>query len=1137
MGNRTKEKFASANAALRSGCYAKAERLYSELLDSSSPLFPQVAFNLGLARKRATSTLANLPQPGSVFRRDQDPSSEVPPFFDEEWYLAHHQLPRSEIQNALDHYFSQEHPFRLDPSPAFSNSQYQFYNPDVAQAKVNPLQHYLQSGQEEGRKLFGPARRRVVKTSSIPDGCDALIFVAFCPTGFLTDLQRHMLGVYKSNGFFVVLMVNTGDFNQYAYDHQYESGDIAIVRENVGFDMAAWVEAIQSIGGLSTRPRSLSFTNDSVIPIGRNALEIRSMLHEYSTGVVFLTRNQEIKSHEQSYFFTINADALSAGAIGVLEKFPESRTKEEAIYAVEIHLGDGFRSLGLGVTVVFEVESIRNPTIHRWQELLDMGFPFFKIQMLTTGIESLKSVNVVNALGDGLVDACQSHLAERSACVGTRVAAISELPVPAIGGCEVFGPIGQLQAYNYPPGQNPAVHVPALEDFGQELAPVDTEGVFAVIHCFYPDVAEMILCQLKKIGFNGFVLCTTDSEDKVRIVKGVLRQQSYRSECVLVPNRGRDVAPFLIEGRKYVDQYEYILHLHTKKSPHDSIYADWGSFLFRNLIGSADSVRTILKILQLGHIGLVYSKHFWAVEGLRNWGFDYEKARSILSQLNISLSLDMILEFPTSTMFWARTDALKPLFRLNLDYSDFDAEEGQIDGTLAHAIERVLLYVCEHTGFDHQAVTARRDSDADQLLKIGRVDELFRVQDAKPRLLSSFGKLSSVYKRNGETYPVHFKKSRSCRPRFNLLIPTVEPEKIYGGVSSAVEVALSVYRELPAETDFRIIITSDTISREGLREVVLRTGLDVLLIEPHTEINGPAIVNTGVMRGCPLALRARDMFFATAWWTADLGFRAQAAQQEMFGTAAKMAYLIQDYEPGFYPWSFQSAMARATYTKPDKTLAIFNSEELAEFIVNRYSFADCWCKPYSINAAIESSLRKVEKENIILVYGRPSVSRNLFDLIVEGLRIWQATDPSMASSYQVVFVGEPFEVSLLGELINASVLGKLSLLAYADLLNRAAIGISLMESPHPSYPPLEMASAGCLTITSRYESKDLSRRSENIVSLDSLTSECLSAAIASSISAVRGNRQSVHSEVDGISVPVAEMNATIVANRLMSSRG
>jgi hypothetical protein len=43
--------------------------------------------------------------------------------------------------------------------------------------------------------------------------------------------------------------------------------------------------------------------------------------------------------------------------------------------------------------------------------------------------------------------------------------------------------------------------------------------------------------------------------------------------------------------------------------------------------------------------------------------------------------------------------------------------------------------------------------------------------------------------------------------------------------------------------------------------------------------------------------------------------------------------------------------------------------------------------------------------------------------------------------------------------------GKLSLEEYAACLEDAAIGLSLMVSPHPSYPPLEMAEFSVRVIT------------------------------------------------------------------------
>jgi lipopolysaccharide biosynthesis protein len=42
------------------------------------------------------------------------------------------------------------------------------------------------------------------------------------------------------------------------------------------------------------------------------------------------------------------------------------------------------------------------------------------------------------------------------------------------------------------------------------------------------------------------------------------------------------------------------------------------------------------------------------------------------------------------TMFWCRLDFLSPLLHSSLTPADFNTERGQVDGTTAHAIERIL---------------------------------------------------------------------------------------------------------------------------------------------------------------------------------------------------------------------------------------------------------------------------------------------------------------------------------------------------------------------------------------------------------------------------------------------------------------
>lgn len=318
-------------------------------------------------------------------------------------------------------------------------------------------------------------------------------------------------------------------------------------------------------------------------------------------------------------------------------------------------------------------------------------------------------------------------------------------------------------------------------------------------------------------------------------------------------------------------------------------------------------------------------------------------------------------------------------------------------------------------------------------------------------------------------------------PRINLLVPAVSGEHVFGGIATALQ-ALDVLR--PYFPEVRIIVTDEGRPQPQAGAYYSQWPVVDIGANPGT---APHIVAAGSRWGKTLPVHANDHFVATAWWTAHNGFALLDWQRQQFAAASpqRLLYLIQDYEPGFYPWSSRYLLALNTYGRPDDTLAVVNSPELAGYLGSQgHPFPDMAVLAPRLNPALRAvrdSRSQFTKRPILLVYARPSTERNAFAVQLAALRLWAHRYPQ-AAQWQVIGLGEAFDPLDLGDGCQLVSLGKRSLEEYANLLCDAAVGFSLMVSPHPSYPPLEMAAFGLQVVTNRFANKNLSTHAPHILS-------------------------------------------------------
>ena len=230
--------------------------------------------------------------------------------------------------------------------------------------------------------------------------------------------------------------------------------------------------------------------------------------------------------------------------------------------------------------------------------------------------------------------------------------------------------------------------------------PVHGQRIALHIHAFYPDLVAPIL---EALGQNqtpmDLLVSVVQERDRQRLVPLFQNYRGGRVEVRAVPNRGRDLGPFCTTFADMIRRnYDIVGHIHTKRSPHasEALIQQWVYFIHTHLLGgrAAPMADRILGAMAADpHLGMVFPDD----PNILSWGENRPHAEILARRLGID-PLPEAIVFPVGSMFWARVAALEPLLISGLDWGDYPAEPVPIDGTMLHALERLLPLVVTKTG-------------------------------------------------------------------------------------------------------------------------------------------------------------------------------------------------------------------------------------------------------------------------------------------------------------------------------------------------------------------------------------------------------------------------------------------------------
>lgn len=236
-------------------------------------------------------------------------------------------------------------------------------------------------------------------------------------------------------------------------------------------------------------------------------------------------------------------------------------------------------------------------------------------------------------------------------------------------------------------------------------ASIAPSGLRMLIHAHfhYPDLLEDFLCRLGRNASTADLFVTTTSDGAADTIKEILKTRNKAATVVVVANRGRDIAPLLMHSPAF-EGYDIVGHLHGKRSPQQlGILGDnWRDFLWEHLVGGDGPTMDVIAAAFAADekLGLVFPED----QHLNHWDMNQGRANALATRLGLRHPLPNHFEFPKGAMFWARPAALRPLVDLGWNWSDFPAEPLPSDGTILHALERMIPFSAGQAGFGFKTV-------------------------------------------------------------------------------------------------------------------------------------------------------------------------------------------------------------------------------------------------------------------------------------------------------------------------------------------------------------------------------------------------------------------------------------------------
>ena len=217
------------------------------------------------------------------------------------------------------------------------------------------------------------------------------------------------------------------------------------------------------------------------------------------------------------------------------------------------------------------------------------------------------------------------------------------------------------------------------------------------IHAHYTDNIGGDLLFYRALKEARRIVVTTDSRDKADRISQIGQQAGVSVDTLVVPNKGRDILPFMqLFTSGHAQKDEIWCHIHQKKSLGVTDAGEtWRRFLMAILLGDDTRLSSAMEHIARREIGLVTAFD----PGVSDWA----GSRRLLPQIAHKMPgpiPDHALLFPVGNMFWTRGSVVAKMNGIFGEDYPWPNEPIATDGTVYHLIERLWSAASSMAGLE-----------------------------------------------------------------------------------------------------------------------------------------------------------------------------------------------------------------------------------------------------------------------------------------------------------------------------------------------------------------------------------------------------------------------------------------------------